>query len=81
MIAKQSGDRKTALALVLAIAASEMFLSGRAKSIWSALWGPMQGLTTVKQTKNGVQLGPLPGGPNGPGNNNSGTVPVGPGIL
>lgn len=44
VIAGQSSDRKTALALVLAIAAAEMLLSGQLQAIWKALWGPARDL-------------------------------------
>lgn len=40
VLSQQSGDRKTALALVLAIAAAEMLLSGTLQGAWKALWGP-----------------------------------------
>lgn len=63
MIAQQSGGRKTALALVLAIAAAELTLSGRMQGVWKALWGPMQPLSKG----NG-------GGGNVPNANNPNTV-------
>ena len=46
VIAQQSSGRKTALALVLAITAAELVLSGRMQTVWHALWGPMQPLST-----------------------------------
>lgn len=57
VIAQQSGGRKTALALVLAIAAAELVLSGRMQAMWKALWGPMQPLSRGN------------GGPSAPVNN------------
>lgn len=77
VIAQQSSGRKTALALVLAIAAAELVLSGRMQTVWHALWGPAKPLSPGTSAPGGVQLGPPPGNPS----NNSGTVPVGPGIL
>lgn len=44
-VAKQSGGRKTALALVFAIGFAQMLMSGRAQSVWHALWGPAQPLS------------------------------------
>lgn len=44
IIAQQSGGRKTALGLILAIAFAEMVLSGKLGSVWSALWGPTKPL-------------------------------------
>lgn len=44
VIAGQSSDRKTALALILGIAFAEMVLSGKLVAVWGALWGPVQPL-------------------------------------
>lgn len=37
-------NRSTALALVLAIVAAELLLSGHAQAAWKAMWGTVRGL-------------------------------------
>lgn len=53
-----SEDRRTALALILAIIAAEMALSGRWQNVWKALWGPARGLGTEALTGGTQQKAP-----------------------
>ena len=56
VIAQQSGGRKTALALVLAIAFTETVLSGRLVAVWKALWGPTAPLGETAVPEKSVPL-------------------------